>query len=84
MRRRLAGHGLLCGVRRGWGRDLLRGRSLLVRRRGGAPDGRANGHMGGEAALGRVEASLDEVLAFGLGDEWLELGGGEGVHEAGL
>jgi len=27
---------------------------------------------------------LDEVLAFRLGDERLELGGGEGVDEAGL
>ena len=31
-----------------------------------------------------VEAGLDEVLALGLGDERLELGGGEGVDEAGL
>lgn len=31
-----------------------------------------------------MTAYLDEVLAFGLGDEWLELGGGEGVDEASL
>lgn len=28
-----------------------------------------------------IEAGLDEVLALGLGDEGLELGGGEGVDE---
>ncbi len=27
---------------------------------------------------------LNEVLALGLGDQWLELGGGEGVDETGL
>lgn len=27
---------------------------------------------------------LDQVLALGLGDEWLQLGGGEGVDETGL
>jgi len=32
--------------------------------------------------MGGVEAGLDEVLAFRLGDEGLELGGGEGVDEA--
>ena len=37
--------------------------------------------MRGETALGRVEAGLDEVLAFGLGDEGLKLGGGERVDE---
>ena len=34
--------------------------------------------------MGRVETRLNEVLALGLGDERLELGGGEGVHETGL
>jgi hypothetical protein len=34
--------------------------------------------------LGGVQAGLDEILAFGFGDEGLELGGGEGVDEAGL
>ena len=31
-----------------------------------------------------IETSLDEILALGLGDEGLELCGGEGVDEAGL
>ena len=34
--------------------------------------------------MGRVETCLDEVLAFWLRDEWLQLRGGEGVDEAGL
>lgn len=34
--------------------------------------------------MGRVETCLDEVLALGLGNERLELGGGEGVDETGL
>ena len=33
---------------------------------------------------GRVEACLNEVLAFGLGHERLELGSGEGIDETGL
>ena len=32
----------------------------------------------------RVEACLNEVLAFGLGDERLELRGSKGVYEPGL
>lgn len=32
--------------------------------------------------MGGIEAGLDEVLAFGLGDERLEFSGGEGVDEA--
>ena len=28
-----------------------------------------------------IEACLDKVLALGLGDEGLELGGGEGIDE---
>ena len=31
-----------------------------------------------------IETSLDEILAFRLGDEGLELRRSEGVHEAGL
>ena len=31
-----------------------------------------------------IEASLNEVLALGLGDEWLEFGGGEGIYKASL
>jgi hypothetical protein len=34
--------------------------------------------------VGGIETSLDKVLALGLGDKGLELGGGEGVDEAGL
>ena len=34
--------------------------------------------------MGRVEASLNEVLALWLGDEGLELRSGERVDEAGL
>lgn len=80
----LSGDGLLRGVGRWRGRDLLCRRSLLVRRRCGAPNGRADGHVRRQAALRGVEAGLYEVLAFGLGDEGLKLGGSEGVHEAGL
>lgn len=50
----------------------------------GASDGLADGHGAGEGAVWRVEASLDEVLAFGLGHERLEFGGSEGVDEAGF
>ena len=31
-----------------------------------------------------MPAYLDEVLALGLGDEWLELGSGEGVDKTGF
>jgi hypothetical protein len=34
--------------------------------------------------LGSIQAGLDEVLAFGLCDEGLKFGGGEGVDETGL
>lgn len=34
--------------------------------------------------MGSIETGLDEVLALWLCDERLELGGGEGVYEAGL
>lgn len=34
--------------------------------------------------MGRIEARLDKIFAFGLGDEGLELGGGKSVDEAGL
>ena len=34
--------------------------------------------------LGCTATRLDEVLALGLGDEGLELGSGECVHETGL
>lgn len=34
--------------------------------------------------MGCAETCLDEVLALRLGDQGLELGGGEGVDEAGL
>jgi hypothetical protein len=30
------------------------------------------------------KAYLDQVLAFGLGDERLQLGGGEGIDQSGL
>jgi hypothetical protein len=35
-------------------------------------------------AMRSIEAGLDEVLAFRLGDERLELGGGEGVDQTSL
>ena len=34
--------------------------------------------------MGGIETSLDKILALRLGDEGLELGGSEGVDEAGL
>jgi hypothetical protein len=34
--------------------------------------------------VGGIETSLDKVLALGLGDKGLELGGSEGVDQAGL
>lgn len=48
----------------------------------GAPNRRADGHARWQGPMGRVEACLNEVLALGLGDEGLELGGGEGVYKA--
>src|SRR6266571_2035622 len=42
------------------------------------------GNGGGDGAVGSVEAGLDEIFAFRLGDKWLELGGGEGVDKAGF
>lgn len=44
-------------------------------------DGLTDGHGRGELAVGRVETCLDEVLALWLGDERLELRGGEGIDE---
>ena len=34
--------------------------------------------------MGGIETGLDEVLAFRLGDEGLELGSGEGVYQTSL
>lgn len=34
--------------------------------------------------MGSVETSLDKVFPLGLGNKGLELGGSEGVDEAGL
>ena len=50
----------------------------------GTPKRRTHGHGRGELAVRRVETRLDEVLALGLGDEWLKLGGSEGVDETSL
>jgi hypothetical protein len=50
----------------------------------GPTDRRTDGHTGREGAVGGIEAGLDEILALGLGDEGLELGGGEGVYETRL
>jgi len=60
----------------GWGRATRDHGS------GGATNGRTNRHAGRKRAVGGIEAGLDEVLALGLGDEGLELGGGEGIDEA--
>ena len=49
-----------------------------------ARHGCADGHGGGHVSGGGIETGLDEIFALGLGDEGLELGGGEGVDEAGL
>ena len=49
-----------------------------------AVDWRADGHGGGNGAVGSVEAGLDEIFAFRLGDKWLEFGGGEGVDKTGF
>lgn len=34
--------------------------------------------------MGSIETCLDEILAFWLGDERLELGSGKGVYKASL
>jgi hypothetical protein len=49
-----------------------------------AVDWRANGNGGRDGAMGSIEAGLDEIFAFWLGDKWLELGGGECVDKAGF
>jgi len=38
----------------------------------------------GNSAMGSIEAGLDEIFAFWLGDKWLELGSGEGVDKTGF
>lgn len=45
-----------------------------------ASDRGADGHGGGEGAVRSIETSLDQVLAFGLSDERLELCGSEGIY----
>jgi hypothetical protein len=55
-----------------------------TRRRSGSAHGRTDGHCVGEGAVGCIEASLDEVLALGLGDERLQFGGRERVDQAGF
>lgn len=34
--------------------------------------------------MGCVQTSLNEILPLWLGDEWLKLGGGEGVYQSGF
>ena len=51
---------------------------------GGAAERRTDGHRGGKGTVGGIETGLDEILAFWLGHEGLQLGGGESVDEAGL
>lgn len=50
--------------------------------RGGTAHGGTNGHCIREGAVRRVEACLDEILAFRLRDERLQFGSGEGVDQA--
>lgn len=63
--------------------DIVRGtgHSHGARR---ATDGGANRHRRGKGAVWGVETCLDKVFPFGLGDEGLQLGGGECVYEASL
>jgi hypothetical protein len=62
---------------------VVRGHTSHARRRGTA-HGRANRHRIRESAMRRVEACLDEILAFRLRDERLQFGSGEGVDQASL
>ena len=53
-------------------------------RRGGTAHGRTDRHGIREGAMRRVEACLDEILAFRLRDERLQFGSSEGVDQASL
>lgn len=71
----------------GWsgdGESAWKIRGGACARHGHARHGCAYGHGGGHVSWRGVQACLDEVFALGLGDEGLQLGGGEGVDEAGL
>jgi hypothetical protein len=61
--------------------DIICTRAWHVHRARGAADRGANGHGGGERAVRGIETCLDEVFAFWLGDEGLELGSGESIYE---
>jgi hypothetical protein len=50
----------------------------------GAIDGGTDRHGARGLAGGGIETGLDQVLALGLGDERLQLGGRESVDESGL
>jgi hypothetical protein len=52
--------------------------------RSGTAHRRTDRHGVGEGAVGGVEACLDEILALRLGDERLQLCGGESVNQAGF
>ena len=69
------------GWRGGRGRCVWRRDTHRV---GGTADRRANWHRRRQLPMRCVETCLNEVLALGLRDEWLKLGGGERVDEAGL
>ena len=53
--------------------------AALGRRRG-----RLRGHAIGLVAVRGVQTGLNEIFAFGLLDQWLKLGGSEGVDQASL
>jgi hypothetical protein len=50
--------------------------------RGGTTHGGTDGHGVGEGAVRGIETCLDEILALRLGDERLQLCGGESVYQA--
>jgi hypothetical protein len=66
------------------GKVVGRGSTWNAHRSGGTTNRRSNGHARWKSAVGGIETGLDEVLALRLGDQGLELGGGEGIYEAGF
>jgi hypothetical protein len=64
--------------------DIVGTRSRHAHRPRRAADGCADGHGRWQGAVRSVEACLDKILPFGLGDEGLELCGGESIDQTSL
>lgn len=61
--------------------DVVRTWAWHAHRPRSTTDGRSDRHGRGEGAMRGIEACLNEIFAFRLGDQGLELGGSEGVDE---